>query len=105
AAGRELLGGGIALGARRGALGELARACLEFARQRDRHDLPDLFEIRELQAAGGERGRADAKARRLDRRARVERDRVAVDGDADLVQAVLGLLARELRLDRAQVDE
>ena len=37
------------------------------------------------------------------RRARVERHRVAVDGDADVVQAVLGLLAVELGV--AQVDE
>ena len=47
--------------------------------------------------------RADAQAARDHRRARVERHGVAVDGDADLVQAVLGLLAVELGL--AQVDE
>ena len=42
-------------------------------------------------AAGGERRRPDAQAGRDRRRPRVERDRVAVDGDADVVQPVLGL--------------
>ena len=54
-------------------------------------------------AARRERGGADAQAGGDRRRARVERDGVAVDGDADVVQAVLGLLAVELGL--AQVDE
>ena len=64
---------------------------------------PISREVVGLQAAGGERRRADAQAGGDHRRARVERDGVAVDGDPDLVQPVLGLLAVELGL--AQVDE
>ena len=63
----------------------------------------DLAEVVRLQPARGERGRADSQPGRDGRRARVERDGVAVDGDADVVQPVLGLLAVEVRV--AQVDQ
>ena len=55
------------------------------------------------ESTGGQRRGADTQAGGDHRRARVERDRVAVDGDADLVEKVLTLLAVELRV--AQVDE
>ena len=73
------------------------------SRQRRGDDAPDLVEVLDLQAAGGQRARADAQAAGDHRRARIEGDGVAVDGDADLGQAVLGLLAVELGV--AQVDE
>ena len=73
------------------------------AAQRRSDDPPDLVEVVDLQAAGGQRARADAQAARDHRGARIEGHRVAVDRDADVVEAVLGLLAVELRL--AQVDE
>ncbi len=41
-------------------------------------------------------GRADPQTRGHHRRPGIERDRVAVDGDADRVQAILGLPAVEL---------
>ena len=66
-------------------------------------DVGDLGELGVAEAAGRERGRADAQARGDHRRARVERHRVAVHRDADLVQEVFGLLAVELRV--AQVGE
>ena len=66
-------------------------------------DVGDLGELGVAEAAGGERRRADAHARGDHRRARVERHGVAVHRDADLVQAVLGLLAVDRRV--AQVDE
>src|SRR5207245_6148410 len=50
-----------------------------------------------------ERGGADPQPRRPHRRALVERDRVAVDGDADLREAVLRLLAVEAV--HAEIDE
>ena len=67
--------------------------------------LPTSVKSSCLQAARGERRRADPQPRGLHRRARVERHGVAVDRDADLVQAVLGLLAGQLGLAVAQVDE
>jgi hypothetical protein len=51
----------------------------------------DLVEVLGLQAAGGQRRRARRAARGDHRRARVERHRVAVDRDADVVQAVLAI--------------
>jgi hypothetical protein len=60
-------------------------------------------EVLDLQAAGGQRRRAHPQAAGDHRRARVERDSVAVDRDADLVQTVLRLAAVELRL--AEIDE
>ena len=48
-------------------------------------------------------GRPDPQARGVHRRALVERDRVAVDRDPDLLEALLGLLAVEP--GRGQVDE
>src|SRR2546423_1196332 len=93
------------------ALCERARALREvrpklvapIAGQRLADDAPDLAELVGSEAAGGERGCADPESRRHRGRARVERNRVAVHGDADVVQAVLGLLAVELAV--AQVGE
>ena len=76
---------------------------LEVGRERGGDDVADLGEVVGLQAAGRQRGGADAQAARDHRRPRVERHGVAVDRDADVVQAVLGHLAVELGL--AQVDE
>ncbi len=75
--------------------------------QRVGDDVGDLGELGVAEAAGGQRRRADAQAGGDHRRARVERDGVAVDGDADLVQPVLGLLAVQLgvaQVDQHQVD-
>ena len=99
------------LGIQRIALRERARALRELralivrevAGQRLADHLADLAEVVRLEAAGGERRGADAQARRHRGRARVERNGVAVDGDAHVVQAILGLLAVELGL--AQVGE
>src|ERR1700684_3828021 len=95
----------VALDDLRDASGQLAGARLVFGRQRSRDDLGDLDEVVVLQPARGERRRADAQAGRLHRRTRVERDRVAIDGDVDRVQAVLGLPAGQLWGARSQVDE
>ena len=86
----------MALHDRRHALVQLARARVVLRRQRAREDPADLLEVLLLQAARGQRRRADAQARGLHRRAGVERDRVAVHGDIDLREAVLGLPAAEL---------
>ena len=66
-------------------------------------DVGDLGELGVAEAAGGERRGADPHARRHHRRPRVVRHGVLVHRDADLVQPVLGLLARHL--GGAQVDE
>ena len=95
----------IALDDRADPLGQLGGSGVVFRRQRGREDAPDLGEVLELQAPGGQRGRADAQARGLHRRTRVERHRVAVDRDVDLRKPVLGLSARQRRLGVAQVDE
>ena len=68
--------------------------------QRLGDDVGDLAEVLVLEAAGGQRRRADPQARGDHRRTRVVRDGVAVDRDADLVEAVLGLLAVQLGLLR-----
>ena len=70
-----------------------ARACARRARLRSASEKSpvsaspmtraDLAEVVRLEAARGERRRADPQARRHRRRPRVERHRVAVDGDAD----------------------
>ena len=52
----------------------------------------------ESKPPGGQRGGADAQARGGHRRARVKGHRVAVHGNADFVQQVLGLLAIKLRV-------
>src|SRR3954465_9456942 len=54
----------------------------EVAGERLADDPADLAEVVDLEAARGERGRSDPQSRRHGRRPRVERHRVAVDGDA-----------------------
>src|SRR3954451_22084754 len=89
--GREVLVERVAVRDRVDAVGELGLAVLEARDEGGGDDLADLDEVVGLQAAAREGRRADAQAGRDRRRARVERDGVAVDRDADLVQAVLGL--------------
>src|SRR5215216_3511297 len=80
-------------------LGERARALRELAPPRLREvsgerlaDHPaDLAEVVHLEAARGERRCPNPQSRRHGRRARVERHRVAVYGDADLLKPVLRL--------------
>ena len=95
---REPLVQRVALDDRLHALGELRRASSNSGVKRDCAMIsPTSAKSSRLEAARGQRRRADPQAGGLHRRARIERDRVAVDGDADLVQAVLGLPAAQLR--------
>ena len=57
------------------------------------------------EAAGGQGRGADPQAGGDHRRARVERHGVAVDGDADPVQPVLGLLAVQLGVAQVHQDQ
>src|SRR6185312_11357079 len=66
-------------------------------------DVRDLRELLVAESAGRERRGPDAHARRGHRRSRVERNRVAVHGDADGVQDVLGVLPVDRRVSK--VDE
>ena len=84
----ELLVEREAIGDRRHALGQLALGLLEPRLQRTGDQAADLAEVVLGEAARGQGGRADAEAGGDHRRPRVERDRVAVDRYADLVQAV-----------------
>ena len=68
-------------------------------------DVRNLGEVLRIETACREGGGTDAQARGDGRRTRVEGDGVAVDGDADLVQEILGLLAVELRLDEVNEDQ
>src|SRR4051794_4957509 len=86
----------VAVGDRADPLGEIAAGRLEAGLERLADDAADLVVLVDADAAGGERGGADAQPGRHRRRPRVEGHRVAVDGDADVVEAVLGLLAVEL---------
>src|SRR5690606_25347884 len=82
---RERLGEGRDAGAQRLNVGT--------GQQSQGDDVGDLGELGVTEAAGGERRRADAQTRGDHRRARVVGDRIAVHGDVDLVQQILGLLA------------
>ena len=68
-------------------------------------DLPDLAEVVLVEAAHRRRGCADAHTGRDRRRALVERHRVAVDGQLDLVEALLRVLARPLRPPQVELEE
>src|SRR4051794_37927430 len=68
---------------------------LEVSAQGSDDHLGDLPEVLLDQPSGGERGRPDPETGGIHRRALVERDRVAVDRDPDLLEARLGLLAAE----------
>ena len=65
--------------------------------ERLQDDRPHLAHVVLVEAAHGRGRRADAHARGDRRRALVVRHGVAVDRDRDLVQALLGVLARPLR--------
>ncbi|KUL43182.1 hypothetical protein ADL28_43075 [Streptomyces violaceusniger] len=68
-----------------------------------RDDVGDLAELRRAEAPGGQGRGADPQPGGDHRRTGVEGHRVAVDGDADAVQPVLGLLPVER--GGAQVDQ
>src|SRR5699024_5334618 len=71
--------------------------------QRGADDVRDLGEGSGVQAAGSQGRGTDAQAGGDHRRARVERNGIAVNGDANLVQQILRLLAIELGV--AQVSQ
>src|SRR5919109_2888091 len=105
---RELWIQRIAFGKRPRPLRELRLLRLgEVSRQGLADHPADLAEVVDLESPGGERGGADPEPRRDGRRPRVERHRVAVDGDAHLGETVLALLAVELgvaQIRQQQVD-
>src|SRR4051794_349845 len=101
--GRQVLVEGVPLRDRSRSFRQVVLACLEFGREGCRHDFAHFGEVLSLQASCRQRGGADAQAARHGGRPRIERHRVAVDGDPDLGQPVLGLLAVEVGL--AEVDE
>ena len=102
-AGREVRVQRVAVRDRSRSLCEVVLLVLEVGAERGGDDLADLVEVVDLEAAGRQGGSADPQAAADRRRPGVERHRVAVDRDADLGEAVLGLLAVELGV--AQVDE
>ena len=67
------------------------------------HDRADLPEVVFIESAHRHGGRPDAESRGDGRRSFVERNGVAVDGDPDLGEALLGVLAAPL--GPAKVDE
>src|SRR4051812_4916380 len=73
-------------------------------RPQDLADDPgDLLHLGLVHAERGRAGRPDADAARGERRQRVERDRVLVERDADVVAGLLGLGAGDV--ERTEVDE
>ena len=83
----------ITVGERCHAFGQFRAASFELVGQSDRDDLADLAEVRNLEAASRERAGADPQSACDHRWPRVEWNGVAVDGDTDLIQTILSLLA------------
>src|SRR5256885_1586762 len=68
-------------------------------------DVRHLLHLRLVHPERGRAGRADADAARLQRRQRIERDRVLVQGDADLVADRLGVLPGDAVAERTEIGQ